>query len=462
MKKHLFGFMILALLITFGCKNETSTTKDGIKLKDNTASSAKKATFIATFGDQPTVAKSSDNTIGVAFGKDESIYYAESNDHGDSFGTPLLVGTLEGLMLGYSSGPQIAITADHVVITAPAKSGNLYAWSKARSTDVWNGPFRINDVEKSVEECLAAITATQDGHLFITWIDTRFVEGVYHNTHATTKPENTERKTPEDLNAMTPIGISKKELYTRIGDIPEGANLAFHDDSEGNLLWVFRDDEGEVLKAENYDAYKAFKKRNGERLKPQGKIYISSSSDGGETWSISNLVYQSPDGSVCECCKPSIETNAKGEIAIMFRNNINGSRDLHYTKSVDNGKVFSEPQKMGSGTWKLNGCPMDGGGFTAFDNGDFMTVWQREGVIYTANSNSTEQFVGAGRSPAIASHNGELKMAYTSGDDVMMVQGQNMPSEKLGTGNSPKVISTADGTLYVWVNEAGIQFEKFK
>ena len=460
MKKQMFLILIVSIFFTFGCKNESNTSKDSIKLKSTKNSSNKKTAFISDFGDQPTIAKSSDNLIGVSFGKDESIYYVESNDNGDSFGEPVLVGNLEGLMLGYSSGPQIAITMENIVISAPAKSGNLYAWSKSRIDDIWKGPFRINDVDKSAEECLSAITATQDGQLFCTWIDTRFVEGGSLNTHTKSKKDKSTIKTAEDLSVMTPIGITKKELYDKIGDIPEGGNLAFHDDSKGNLLWVFKDGDGKVLKAEDYDAYKAFKKLNGERLKPQGKIYVSSSSDGGKTWSISNLVYQSPDGSVCECCKPSIESNSKGEIAIMFRNNINGSRDLHYTKSVDNGNTFSEPQKMGSGTWEINGCPMDGGGLTSFDNGEFITTWQREGVIYTANSNLNEQFVGSGRTPSIASYNDEIKLVYTSGDDVMAVQGSNSPSEKIGTGSSPKVLSTPDGAIYLWVNEEGIKFEK--
>ena len=36
------------------------------------------------------------------------------------------------------------------------------------------------------------------------------------------------------------------------------------------------------------------------------KIYGARSGDGGKTWSKNNLVYASPDVTVCECCKPSV------------------------------------------------------------------------------------------------------------------------------------------------------------
>jgi len=85
MKKQILAILMTSLLLTFGCKNETKTRNDNIKLKDNANSSNSKTAFVSDFGDQPTIAKSSDNLIGVSFGKEESIYYAESNDNGDSF-----------------------------------------------------------------------------------------------------------------------------------------------------------------------------------------------------------------------------------------------------------------------------------------------------------------------------------------------------------------------------------------
>jgi hypothetical protein len=41
-------------------------------------------------------------------------------------------------------------------------------------------------------------------------------------------------------------------------------------------------------------------------LRAQGtRLYGSTSTDGGATWSPNALVYESPSGSVCECCHPS-------------------------------------------------------------------------------------------------------------------------------------------------------------
>src|SRR6266542_4335057 len=41
------------------------------------------------------------------------------------------------------------------------------------------------------------------------------------------------------------------------------------------------------------------------------------SADGGKTWSKNKIIYQSPDGSVCECCKPSVAFGENG-INVMF------------------------------------------------------------------------------------------------------------------------------------------------
>src|SRR5919199_1471209 len=69
---------------------------------------------------------------------------------------------------------------------------------------------------------------------------------------------------------------------------------------------------------------------------------------------------------------------------MMFRNWINGNRDLYLITSSNNGKTFGQAQKLGVGNWKLNGCPMDGGGLAVNKNGTAETVWRREGKIYAS------------------------------------------------------------------------------
>lgn len=463
MKQLMYGLIVVFTVMIAGCRNESVKNTDSIKV---TAERDLSSSVISPFGKQPSITVSADEVIGITFGSEETIYYSESRDEGVSFSEPEEVGTLEKMMLGYSSGPQITMTKTNAVITASSKTGNLFAWLKDNNGSSWEGPFRINDVEKSVEECLSSITSTKNGLIFCTWIDTRFLDSEGHDNHSASdkekEPIKVKEKRAEDVSAMTPIGITKKELYEKIGDIPENAHLAFHDDQEGNLLWVFLDAKGEAIKAENLEAYKEFKKRNGDRVKPKGKIYVSSSSDGGRTWTKSQLAYKSPDGSVCECCKPSIESDVEGNLFVMFRNNLNGSRDLHYTESTDNGATFSKPQKLGSGTWKLNGCPMDGGGITLYETGDLNTVWQREGQVYLANSELEEQLIGQGKSPSISSYGDDTNIVFTRGEEIMVASEPMYLPIMIGKGNSPRLLSVADGAIYVWENESGVQYKKIK
>ncbi|HMG94393.1 MAG TPA: hypothetical protein VK589_30240 [Chryseolinea sp.] len=116
----------------------------------------------------------------------------------------------------------------------------------------------------------------------------------------------------------------------------------------------------------------------------------------GAGWTKNNFVYKSPDGHVCECCKPSIVVKGD-QVCIMFRNWVRGSRDLYVTNSLDNGESFSEAQKLGNGTWMLNACPMDGGGVSIDENSFIHTAWQRDGQVFYATPGKAEVNIGRGR-----------------------------------------------------------------
>ena len=184
----------------------------------------------------------------------------------------------------------------------------------------------------------------------------------------------------------------------------------------------------------------------------QNNIYFSSLAAAETQWSKNRLVYKSPDMHVCECCKPSITVNNK-TVAIMFRNWIEGSRDLYVMKSVDKGRSFEMAQKMGVGTWKLKGCPMDGGGLTFDNKGNIQTTWQRQGIIYTAKPGENEVRISAGKGSAIASSaiTDRMIISYQDGENVKVVNAKDNKEILSEKGTALKLLLLSNGkVLCVW------------
>jgi len=62
----------------------------------------------------------------------------------------------------------------------------------------------------------------------------------------------------------------------------------------------------------------------GLRGSGQNKIYGARTHDGGKTWSSNKLIFESPDTTVCQCCKPSVVVN-DNKVYVMFRNWFDGN-----------------------------------------------------------------------------------------------------------------------------------------
>jgi hypothetical protein len=187
----------------------------------------------------------------------------------------------------------------------------------------------------------------------------------------------------------------------------------------------------------------------------RNKIVGAKSINAGKNWSKNQLLYASPDSVVCECCKPSVAVKANNVYA-MFRNNLQGNRDLYLIQSQDGGNNFGKAQKLGKVSWALNGCPMDGGGITINANGTPQTVWRRQSKIFTCEPGKPEMEIGEGRNCSIESVNGKNVYAWTENGEVVCVL-PNGKKQNLGKGALP-IIKAVNykSIICIWENGSKI------
>ncbi|MDQ3292562.1 MAG: glycoside hydrolase [Bacteroidota bacterium] len=193
------------------------------------------------------------------------------------------------------------------------------------------------------------------------------------------------------------------------------------------------------------------------RLGKKNNIFTAFSMDGGKTWSKNKQVYKSPEGGVCPCCRPSITADTKGNVHIMFRNELMGSRDMYLVSSKDNGRTFGPAKKLGMGTWELKACPMDGGAVAVNAQGNLGTTWRRENTVYYAEPGGMEQKMGEGRASSLVKTAKGNYLAWQNGNNIMALVPGKLGPEIMGTGNYPRLATIANQqVICVWETDGKI------
>jgi len=324
--------------------------------------------------------------------------------------------------------PQMAAHGSAVALTYGAGNG-IYFSASSDSGKTFTAPVRV------AQASIIPLTRHRGPRIAFSG-DTIVISAVMGKTLAV-GPHAHGLPSDGDLIAWRSTDGGKRwSKGVRINDVPAAATEGLHAlaaDAKGRLFAAWLDKRG----------------AHGT------KLFGARSTDGGLTWS-NHLIYESPEGTICECCHPSAAIDSSGQILVMWRNWLAGSRDMYLVRSRD-GVTFSPPEKLGTGTWKLNACPMDGGGLAVLDN-LIVTAWRRDHQIFLASPGAREVPLEEGADVAIvAAQAGAYAVWSVPAGIRALVPGEKNPITVAAKGSFPNVIALPDGrALAAWEDEGKI------
>jgi hypothetical protein len=167
-------------------------------------------------------------------------------------------------------------------------------------------------------------------------------------------------------------------------------------------------------------------------------------------------VYRSPEKEICTCCHPSAAFGPDGRLFVLWRNSLDGARDLYLAESRDGGATFGEAVKQGRRTWILAQCPMDGGAIAPGSESPAETVWMRAGEVYRA-AGDREERLGPGVQPWAAAGGERMHVVWLArrpGTMRHLGPGESTPRDLSAAANDPVVAAGPDGRLVVAAWEA--------
>ncbi len=178
------------------------------------------------------------------------------------------------------------------------------------------------------------------------------------------------------------------------------------------------------------------------------RLYAATSMNAGESWGPDTVVYESPSGTICQCCHPSLAIAPDGTVLAMFRNVVEGHRDFYVARGTS-GR-FAAAEKLGTGTWALTSCPMDGGGIVTNADGAVTTVWRRDKTIFLAEPGRPEITVADGLNPAIAATPGGPVIAWNAPDGLSVAAPDRKTIVLDPAGKFVSVAASAGVVIAAW------------
>lgn len=149
-------------------------------------------------------------------------------------------------------------------------------------------------------------------------------------------------------------------------------------------------------------------------------LYLASTTDAGKVFTTPRAI--TTDGArACPCCVPAIATGAPGELWIAYRSSRANTKEIHLLASRDSGRTFLV-QQLSDHKWMMDGCPMAGPSIGVAGS-RLVLSWTSRGDMFTAASVdsgrtfSKPERLGRGRFNQVAvSPAGQILQVWDEGD----------------------------------------------
>jgi hypothetical protein len=141
-------------------------------------------------------------------------------------------------------------------------------------------------------------------------------------------------------------------------------------------------------------------------------------------------------------------------MAVMFRNHLDGARDMY----LAGGRPWTA-RKLGTGTWPLEACPMDGGDVKLDPRGRAVAVWRREKQLFASVPDEPkETLLGDGKDGAVAWLGETPVFAWTDAGRLRLKRGARSEAQILDEkGAYASAASVRGAVILAWESPDGVK-----
>jgi BNR repeat-like domain len=265
--------------------------------------------------------------------------------------------------------PVVAAASDGTAFVAwiehrPRKEADLFVARLDREANAVGPSVRVNTQAGEATAWRGdppTLAVAPDGRVYVGWTARASTEG-----HATTLYLSTSHDGGRSF--APPVKVNDDEQPGVHGM----HSLAVAKDGRIHLAWL---DERNLGQAAEPSATASGQKKM-EHMERNREVFTAYSVDGGRSFSRNRRVA----AEACPCCKTAVTVAGDGRVYVGWRQVLPGEyRHIAVSSSTDGGETFSAPKIVSDDQWVIAGCPVSGPALAVAQDGALSVVWYTAG-----------------------------------------------------------------------------------